>query len=117
MTIERFREWNAKFMAEVASKRAVEEQKRKAELGNKLTGTITIGKKMHSFLSEGRQLFEMNKVTASSDSAFYADAGMDIDEAVFEGLEDLELGEENELNHIDDDDDKCNIDLGPSDSE
>jgi hypothetical protein len=38
VTIERFHEWNAKFMAEVASKRALEEQKRKAELGNKLTG-------------------------------------------------------------------------------
>lgn len=38
MTIERFHEWNAKFMAEVAKKRAAEEQKRKAELGNKLTG-------------------------------------------------------------------------------
>lgn len=39
VTVERFHEWNEKFMAELASKRAVEEQKRKAELGNKLTGT------------------------------------------------------------------------------
>lgn len=56
----------------------------------------------------------MNKVTASSDSAYFADAGMDIDEAVFEGLEDLDLADG--LDSIDDDD-KCNIELGTSDSE
>lgn len=41
----------------------------------------------------GRQLFEMNKVAATSDSAFYDEAGLCIDEAVFEGLEDLELSD------------------------
>lgn len=56
----------------------------------------------------------MNKVTASSDSAYFADAGMDIDEAVFEGLEDLDLADGPDSI---DDDDKCNIELGTSDSE
>jgi hypothetical protein len=38
-------------------------------------------------------LFEQNKVTASSDTAFYDETGLNIDEAVFEGLEDLAIDE------------------------
>lgn len=36
-------------------------------------------------------MFEQNKVTASSDTAFYDETGLNIDEAVFEGLEDLAI--------------------------
>lgn len=38
-------------------------------------------------------MFEQNKVTASSDTAFYDETGLNIDEAVFEGLEDLAIDE------------------------
>ena len=79
MTVERFVEWNAKFLQEMAAKRSEAEERRKAELGNKLTG---------------RQLFEMNKVTATSDSAFYDESGLNIDEAVFDGLDELDLSDD-----------------------
>ena len=80
MTVERFMEWNAKFLKEMKILKDAEE-KRKADLGPaKLTG---------------RQLFEQNKVLASSDSAYFEAAG---DEAVFEGLEDLQIEDEDDLN-------------------
>jgi len=79
VTVERFVEWNAKFLQEMAAKRSEAEERRKAELGNKLTG---------------RQLFEMNKVTATSDSAFYDESGLNIDEAVFDGLDELDLSDD-----------------------
>lgn len=38
----------------------------------------------------------MNKVTAASDTAFYDESGANIDESVFDGLEDLDLGDVDE---------------------
>lgn len=76
----------------MSAKKAIIDQQRKAELGNKLTGTIM--RSIWCFnLFQGRQLFEQNKVTASSDTAFYDETGLNIDEAVFEGLEDLAIDE------------------------
>jgi ribosome assembly protein YihI (activator of Der GTPase) len=52
-----------------------------------------------TFLSNdllGRQLFEQNKVLASSDTAFYDESGINIDEAVFEGLGDLNIDDDEE---------------------
>ena len=45
----------------------------------------------------GKQLFEQQKVSASSDAAFYAESGISIDEVVFDGLEDLEIDDEEQL--------------------
>jgi len=81
-------------MKEVDGRKAIEEQRRKAELGNKLTGTDNLFVFLQNTIPIGRQLFEQNKVTAASDCAFYDEAGLNIDEAVFEGMEYLDIDDD-----------------------
>lgn len=105
--MERFNEWNKKFLEEMRKLKEAEE-KRKIDLGNKkLTGNFKISICITNELL-GRQLFEQNKVLASSDTAFYDESGINIDEAVFEGLGDLNVDD------IEDEDEKEEAEAGES---
>lgn len=42
MTVERFNEWNAKFLKEIYAKKEAEEKRRLELLGNKLTGNFLL---------------------------------------------------------------------------
>lgn len=56
------------------------EEKRRVETGpKKLTG---------------RQMFEQQKVLVDSDARFYDESGLNVDEAVFEGLDDLNIDDD-----------------------
>ena len=75
VTVESFKEWNGKFMAEMSAAKG----NLKSTNESKLTG---------------RQLFERNKSLATSDVVFIGDAD---DDVLFEGLEDLQVDDEDNL--------------------
>lgn len=89
VTRESFLEWNAKFLAELQAK------------------SLTAALSNSSNRLTGRQLFEQNRALATSDMN-YADVNeaiVEVDVGAFEGLDDLDINDDDDIeDEISDDD-------------
>lgn len=83
---ETFEAWRTKFAAEMEQGKKSGEQRPAEAAAAVAAGKLT-----------GRQLFEQNKVLATSDVAFLGDTDAVLDESAFEGLDTLDLEDDEGL--------------------
>ncbi|KAI9106150.1 ubiquitin-conjugating enzyme/RWD-like protein [Phlyctochytrium arcticum] len=99
VTAESFEQWRASFMAEIVG--ILKQPKGEDLLTPAQRAAASVGglldlKSGKSTRLNGRQLFEKDKSLAKSDMAYMEEGDVDVDVALFEGMEDLDLEDEDE---------------------